>query len=266
MYAQKALLITASLLIAATAQAQSFSWQDAAAGDSVPADAGDTADNPAPTGGVTVFTDLASFQSAAPGATNTEDIEDNATGGMIQTCTEPVSSSSNDVCFTPGQFVDGLEITSSGGGGVVVLPPGFNGVPSFVMGADAFADTTIMTFTSGSTEAVGMDVYAGLAAGDVTLTVRDTSGGTIGTATATGLGALPDSQFIGVVADVPIGEIEIDGLGDNGELFDNVFFGPAMQLPPPPAIPALGPLGLTILILALAAASGIVLLRRQRQA
>ncbi len=260
----KRLLLLSLFAVSAHAQNGGFTWQDAANGDPVPAGIGGTGGTTNLGASLTVFTDLASFQAAAPMAVNSEDIEDNITGGAISTCTEPVNSASNDACFTPGQFVDGLEITSSGGGGIVILPPGFNGLPSFAMGANTFGDTTFMSFSDGDILAVGMDVFAGLAPSDVILTVSDAGGNTLGTATVAGLGMLPDSGFIGFVSDVPIAQIEIDSAGGNGELFDNVLFGTVNPFPDPPAVPALQTTGLLMLILILAAGSVLLLARRRK--
>lgn len=261
----KRMILIAFFASAAHAQSGGFTWQDAANGDPAPAGIGGPGGSTNLGPGLTVFTDLGSFQAAAPGAVNSEDLETNNAGGAFQVCPEPVNSSSNDNCFTPGQFVDGLDVTSNNANGIVMLPPGFvAGLASFVMGAVTFADTTVMTFSGGDVQAVGMDVYAGLAAGDVMLTVFDTGGGMLGSATVMGLGALPDNAFIGIIADAPIGQIVIDGIGDNGELFDNLLFGPASNLPDPPAVPALQSTGLLVLILVLAAASLLLLARRNK--
>lgn len=260
----KRILLVSLFAVSAHAQNGGFTWQDAANGDPVPAGIGGTGGTTNLGAGLMTFADLASFQAAAPMAVNSEDIEDNATGGALTVCGEPVNSASNDMCFTPGQFVDGVDATSSSGGGMVILPPGFNGLPSFVLGAVTFADTTILTFTDGDIRAVAMDVFAGLAAGDVMLTVLDGGGNTLGTASVTGLGALPDSGFIGIVSETPIGQVIIDGLGGNGELFDNLLFGTVNPLPDPPAVPALQTTGLLMLILILAAGSALLLARRRK--
>jgi len=223
-----ALLGTVFLTTAAHAQS-GFTWQDAASGESAPPNIGGTGTTETLGPGIAVYNDLASFQAAAPDATSAEDLEDNLVPAMnVGSCAEPVSAASNDACFTPGQFVDGLEVTSSSGGGIVLLEAGFAGVPSAVMGANTFADTTSMTFPNGATQAVAMEIYAGAAPGDVMLTLFDTGGVSLGSTTVVGLGGLPDGDFIGLVSDTPIGEIVIEGLGDNGELFDDVLFNDAV--------------------------------------
>ena len=265
----KAILSILLIVISVSAFAQSndFTYVDAANGVPVPDGTGQVGDGAgsSSTGGVTLFADLASFQAAAPAAVNSEDIEDNAAAGaMVTTCAEPVNSASNDVCFTPGQFVDGLSVTTSSGGGVVLLDGGFMGLTSAVLGALTFADTTFMTFSGSDNQAIAMDVFAGLGASDVMLTFRDSGGATIGTATVPGIGVLPDNAFVGVITDVPFAEIEIESLGGNGELFDNVIFGPLPDpLPPAPAIPTLQTSGLILLMLLIAAVGVVLVSRRQ---
>ncbi len=252
-----------SAVLAANAQSGGFTYQDAANGVAVPAGTGATSPNGNILGsGLQVFTDLNSFLAAAPMATNSEDMETNNAGGVFQACPEPLDSSNNDNCFTPGQFVDGVQVSTTTGGGLVLLPPGFMGLSSSVLGAISFADNTLLDFTTNDIRAVAMDVYAGTVPGDVTLTLRDSGGATIGSATVMGLGPLPSNGFIGITSVTPIAQIEIDGLGGNGELFDNLLFGTINPLPDPPAVPALQPAGLFILVLVLAAASLLLLARR----
>ncbi len=259
---KKLFLMFVLMLASAAVNAQGFTYEDAANGLPVPVGTGGTDPNGGVLGGLNVFTDRTAFEAAAPLATNTEDFEDNNAGGAFQSCVTPVNSASNDNCFTPGQFVDGMDMNTSSAGNAVMLPPAFAGNPDFLMGAITFADTTFLDFSGADVQAVGMDVFAGLGAGDVTLTFRNAGGGTIGSATVMGLGALPDNAFLGVIAVEPIAQIEIEGIGDNGELVDNIAFGPIANLPDPPAVPALQPAGLLILVLVLGAASLLLLARR----
>lgn len=198
-------------------------------------------------GSSTVFTDRASFDAAA-GALPLEDFDGGATAaGAVGTCPEPVSSASNDVCFSPGDLIGGFQITSSGGGGIVVLGDGFIGQSSAVIGANTFAEFATITFSEPDVVAVGFDAYSG-SGGTLDVEVRVFDGG----------GALADTvtlnttaenvpEFFGIVATGPISRVEIENTGGGGELFDDLAFGAvAGEAPESVSVPALSTVGLAI--------------------
>ena len=184
-------------------------------------------------GSVTTFNNLPAFQAAAPTATNSEDFDTNITGGVLTACVGDINSLTNNGCFTPGQIVDGININAVPPGDTVLLPPGFNGLTSSVLGAITFSSTTELAFTDGDTQAFAFDLYAGLAAADVDIFIFDTSNALIDTITISGIAVLPDNQFIGIVSPSLVGRISIATQGDGGELIDNLLFGPTG--PPPSA-------------------------------
>ena len=184
-------------------------------------------------GSVTTFDNLPGFQAAAPTATNSEDFDTNIAGGVLTVCVGDINSSTNNGCFTPGQVVDGININAAPPGDSVLLPPGFNGLTSSVLGAVTFASTTELAFTDGDTQAFAFNLFAGLAAADVDISIFDTSDNLIDTITVSGIGVLPDNQFIGIVASSLVGRVSIVTQGDGGELIDNLLFGPTG--PPPSA-------------------------------
>lgn len=201
-----------------------------------------------PFGGLTTFGDLASFQAATPGAIlSYEDFEGGIAPAPVSTCNEPVNSNSNDVCFTPGDLVAGFDITSSLGGGVVVLDPSLLGTPSIVIGANTFSESTVVTFTTPGVDAVAMEVTAGFGGGNVTLTVNGSSG-VLGVVSVPGSG-VGSMNFIGMVAPEAITSIVIDADGGDGDVMDNLYFGAAVP-PVPPVIPTLSTAGLILLGLA----------------
>jgi len=218
-------------------------------------------------GGATVFGDRASFD-AAVGALPLEDFDGGATAaGALGVCTEPVSSASDDDCFSPGDLIAGFEVTSSSGGGVVVLGDGFIGQSTAVVGASAFADITTVSFTEPDVDAVGFDAYSG-SGGSLSVEVRVFDGG----------GALADtvnlttsadnvSEFFGILAPGPISRVEIETAEDGGELFDNLAFGVAEGgggdgEEESFAIPTLGTTGVIVGILLLLALGGFTVRAR----
>lgn len=176
-------------------------------------------------GGLTPFADRVSWASAA-GAAVTENFNGGlTTAGSVNTCDEPVSSASNGPCFSPGQLVAGFSITSSGGGGVVVLGSGFLGgtQPSAVIGANSFAQTTDVAISQSGTRAVAIDVYSGGAAGDVTVSAFDSSDALIGAITVSAAASSP--VFAGFTSPVDVARVNVAGAGDSGELLDDLAFG-----------------------------------------
>jgi len=203
-----------------------------------------------PSGALATFGDLASFQAATPGAVlNFEDFEGGATGlGVINFCTPPVDSNSNDPCFSPGDLIGGFNLNvSTPGNGLVALGDGFIFQPTVVVGANTFTDSTILNFTNTDVEAVAMEITDNVG-GTVTLTVSGNSG-VLGTVPVniTGVGAM---TFVGIIAAEPITSIAIEQDGGNGEVIDNLYFG-SLVPPVPLVIPTLSGFGLVLLGLAL---------------
>lgn len=183
------------------------------------------------------FTTEAAFDLAAPVLT-VETFESGLVGaGSATSCTGPVSSSSGSTCFpvgglAPGASYDAAAVTSLD---VVVLGANFGSVgnTSKVFGANAFADTTNIIFTS-LVDAVGFDVFAGPAAGNVLISVFDTGNLLLGSTT---IFAPLGGTFFGVISTSDsIGRVNIASQAASpGELIDNVEFGVAGATAPEPA-------------------------------
>ncbi|HMB38095.1 MAG TPA: hypothetical protein VKO85_03375 [Wenzhouxiangellaceae bacterium] len=255
------LFIIASLGLAATGAVAQNNYHDwAAAGKPDRDTANATAGSADIRGGALTFADRASFDSAV-GSLPLEDFEGGATAaGAVNTCTEPVSSASNDVCFAPGDLIAGFQLTSSGGGGVVALGDGFIGQPTTVVGANTFGDFATVTFTGGNVTAVGLDAYSGSGGGDVDIRVFD-SGGTLADTITLAPSADNVSEFFGIFAPGPISRIEIEGTSASGELLDNLAFGTGSQ-EPPAAVPTLGAVGTFLGIAMLLLIAGFALRAR----
>ena len=65
-------------------------------------------------GGVTFYTDRASYQAEVLGAMIFEDWEDTTVGdGGVSGCTAPADNSSNDPpCWVPGDIIEGMNVTN----------------------------------------------------------------------------------------------------------------------------------------------------------
>jgi len=250
-----------AMLLAGSALAQDnyVDWAAAGKPDLAPVD---VSAPDAPLGGLTAFADQASFD-AATGGFPVETFDNGATAaGALNTCTEPVNSASNDACFAPGDLIDGFSLTSSSGGGIVVLGDGFIGQSTAVVGPLTFADTFSVDFAPEVT-AVAFNAFSGspvVTGADVTVTAFDGGGATIGSVTITTT-ADNVSEFFGFTSAVPIASITVEGIGGTGELIDNLQFGDPNTLPPAPAVPTLSQFGL-LLLAGLMLAVGVFAYRR----
>jgi hypothetical protein len=210
-----------------------------------------------PRGALQFFTDEAAFDAAlgVPSNLTIENFDGGANVGPFPTlCGEPMGSTSNDPCFTPGQLQPGFGITSTSGDGIIIFPSGFLGpnAPTRQVGATDFADATIISFAP-SISAAAADVYGGLSPNPVDVEVFDESGNSLGTTVLPAVAARDTSTFFGVISPVAIGKITVSAENAGGELIDNLQFRAAGLLPPgllaafvPDAIVADGTSTLTI--------------------
>ena len=185
----------------------------------------------APDGGTfQSFTDETLFDDAVgdPGALVHEGFEGGPTPpGGIDICNEPVSSASNDTCFSPGELVGGFQMRSSGGSGIVVLGSGFLGgnQTSTVIGANIYSESTVVTFLAPVIE-VAADLYNGrsIAGSEVTVDAFDVYGNLLGSASVTPVSA-DTKAFLGLISSTAIARITITGANNGGEMVDNLGFG-----------------------------------------
>ena len=204
---------------------------------------------PVPFGGaLTTYADLTSFQASGV-MTVLEDFEGGLTGaGAVNTCVPPVNSLSNDPCFTPGDLISGFNISATGTGTnqVVALGAGVVGNADVVMGANSFADVTVLTFDATNIQAVAFDLQTN-AAGPVSVRVFDAGGVLIDT-----LSIVANPSFVGFTSPVAIGSIELEDDTAGGELFDNLRFG---TMGPPAIIPTLSftSIGLLLMLMLIVA-------------
>lgn len=256
------LLVLAIMAVPAMAQSSYQAWADAGQPQLEPL----TASPPATLlGGLTTYPDLASFQADTGGGFTIETFDGGLTGASaLNTCTEPVSSASNDACFTPGDLIAGFSMTSSLGGGIVVLGDGFLGQSTAVIGANNFAETTNIAF-SPAVSAIAMDVLIGAPGpGDTLISAFDAGDVLIGSFTVTTT-TTTDPVFAGFSSAVPVARIVLDGVGGSGELIDNLQFGTptGVELPEAQVVPTMGLVGLGLLVLVTGLVAFFSLRRRQ---
>ncbi len=186
-----------------------------------------TPDKGAPPG-FTYFDNLATFSIAAGGLLSSESFnEGNVAAGEVAVCSDPYDATTNDACWAPGDIADRLQVASSGNNGVAILGPGVANNDSIVTGADSFAENTLLSFSEGGIFALGLDLASNV---DTTLELLllDDKGTVLASST---LETTPQPSFWGVVSEQPFERLAV--VSDNGELLDNVRFGP-----PPPRLEA----------------------------
>jgi len=210
-----------------------------------------------PRGTLAFYTDPAAFNAAlgVPSNLVTEHFDGGAPVGPFPTlCNEPMGSTSNDVCFTPGQLVPGFGITSTSGAGIIIFPNLFlgPGQTTRAVGATTFADETIVSF-SPTISAASAEVYGGLSVNPVDIEIFDESGASLGTTVVPAAATRDTPTFFAVISPTPIGKITFDSENGGGELIDDLQFRAAGALPPglvksfaPSGIPVGGTSTLTI--------------------
>jgi len=207
-----------------------------------------------PTSGVDFYTDAAMLSAACPTSTafTTEMWASTIVApNSVITCSDIISSTTNDACFTAGSVVPGFELTSDGAGGPpidqVILTTGFLGVTSDVVGPNTFADNAIINFTVPTNLASFEFVTPFNVGEDFTVEVFGASG-SLGTTTVTSDGLTP--VFFGALASEDITSITMTSVNaDIGELFSAISFDLCTESAE--AVPTMGEWGVICLSLGL---------------
>ncbi|PAP75479.1 hypothetical protein BSZ37_02965 [Rubrivirga marina] len=184
-----------------------------------------------------VFTSRAEFEAAAPGLP-TETFEEGRIpeGENSAICRPLVDATSDSDCFEPGDILPGVQFTTGRGQAELLLIDSFS--PTKALMTNVIVEETRVDFPSGGVTAAGLDVYTynnrGADGEDDPVSVRVYGAG----GEALGAFEVPpgDPTFVGVVSDVPVGRLVIDGAvaydccdgqtaANPVEILDNVSFG-----------------------------------------
>lgn len=172
-----------------------------------------------------VFTARPDFEGAFDGTLTDEDF---ASTLGVDICSDvvPISSAGN-ACFAPGDVVVGPEVFSDPTGEAVTLQAGgpFGNTANLV-GANAFADATTLSFPAGDVDAFGADIYSPLAAAPVDVLVEAFgASGLLESVTVTVPASATSGAFVGIIADEPILLVYFTAANDEGELIADLSFG-----------------------------------------
>jgi len=180
----------------------------------------------APTASLTFFTDRATFDAAAPGLPVEDFEEGNIGAGRARGCPRPIDENTTNQCFSTGDILPGLSITSVGpsrrGVEMFLTGPGFAGTTTKGVGVNFFVDAIAVDFTGGDVTAVGMKLFT-VFGSDFNLRV-DIFGanGLLGSTTAVGT---PSGRFWGVKSDTVITRVRIKSFLNKAEGVDDIAFG-----------------------------------------
>lgn len=180
--------------------------------------------------GLTFYNSQASFLAARPGL-RVEDFEE-STATLPTGCDEPVNSTANlPNCFVPGDILPGIAFQtvekdrtcSVGGCPMAVVPSGWYGATSYMIGPDNFVQNLEITFAKKNVRYFGTDAMVILfGPADMLFSVYDDHDNFLGSALRN-IGPTP--EFLGVISTKHIARITITNPGSATELIDNVRFG-----------------------------------------
>ncbi len=187
-------------------------------------------------GSVITYSSRALFNSAVPGLPVETFEETPIPPGTVTSCTGPLSNASGG-CFPSGSLLPGVTYSAVPGPTIARLGANFPGVgnASSVIGPNTFADTFNLTFVSAN--AAGFDLFPGLAAGNVAISVFGPANSLLGSFL---VNAPIGPTFFGVISDTGFGSIGRINVASQsaspGELIDNLAFGNAVLIPEPASV------------------------------
>ncbi len=188
-----------------------------------------------PQGGLEVFPDLAAFEAAVGTGLPFESFDGDYApdpGDALGGCSEPVSSSSDDHCFSPGDLLNGFILTSTTGGGYVVLGDdhpqvGHEGVaigPQNISTPATPDIATIIEFDADDVTAISMGTIPGCNGVTVVVQVFDRFDNFIGSTSITGETSW-ETSFLGFVSPQPVGRMTLRTNPSGGQLIQDLRFG-----------------------------------------
>ena len=193
-----------------------------------------------PQGGLELFPDLAAFEAAVGTGLPFESFDGDYApdpGDALGGCSEPVSSHSDDQCFSPGDLLEGFSLTSTTSGGYVVLGDdhpqvGHEGVaigPQNISTPATPDVATIIEFDADDVTAISMGTIPGCNGVTVVVQVFDLFDNFIGSTSITGETSW-ETSFLGFVSPQPVGRVTLRTSPSGGQLIQDLRFGPGPEI------------------------------------
>lgn len=186
-------------------------------------------------GGLVLFDDLQTFEAVVGDGLPLEGFDGGnapAPGDAADHCPEPINSASDDHCFTPGDLLAGFSLSSTTGGGYVVLGDdhpqvGQDGLavgPRDIITTQHGNVATIVEFDAEDVTAVSMGVIPGCNGVNVIVQVFNLDDTMIGSTTIS-TDASWETGFLGLVSPDPVGRITLATNPSGGQLIQDLRFG-----------------------------------------
>jgi hypothetical protein len=188
-----------------------------------------------PQGGLVLFDDLAAFEAAVGTGLPFEGFDGDYApdpGDALGGCSEPVSSSSDDHCFSPGDLMEGFSLTSTTGGGYVLLGDdhpqvGHEGLaigPQNISTPATPDVAAIIEFDANDVTAISMGTIPGCNGVTVVVQVFDLQDNFIGSTSVTGETSW-ETSFLGFISPQPVGRMTLRTNPSGGQLIQDLRFG-----------------------------------------
>ena len=186
---------------------------------------------------IITFNNRGAFNAAAPGLPVETFEAGNVGAGTAVPCDAPLSSATNNACFSTGSVLAGIVIANSGAasGGLALTGDGFGGSATKAIFANVFNDTLNVSLSASN--AVGFDLRSIFSNSTITVSLFDG-------ATALGsfdINATPAGTFFGAInTSGNITQINLSSQTNQAEGVDNVAFGRTAAVPEPATLVLLG--------------------------
>jgi len=193
----------------------------------------------APRGGLVFHATLEDFELAAGDGLPLETFTGGSVtepGDGVGDCVEPVGAQSDDQCYSPGDLIEGFGLTSTSGGGYVVLGDdhpqvGQDGLavgPMEIITQSYSNIATIITFDEDDVTAVALEAIPGCNGLNVNAWIYDHNDNLLGSTTIS-VEASWHSGFLGLTTPAPVRRIELATNPSGGQLIQDLRFGPNMN-------------------------------------